>query len=281
MNCESVLDHAAAYLDGSLDGPVREAVVRHLESCADCRGLVEALARAGAAAGAPGEPDLAGAVLARTTGAACGSARSLLCGRVDGELEPFDAELVDRHLLHCPDCEGLARALRQMQADLPRLREADPGLGFVEGVLARTSRRPRVASLSERFAGAASRWLDRPRIALEGAFGLALAVGLLSTLFPSSLPGGTMQALAGLRGAWGEIEGSFRVGARDAWATTESFVVERSAAVAASLSRRSTDVMESFRPRYGTFPEPRASGQESAGSGRFDQVPEGAQENRR
>jgi anti-sigma factor RsiW len=273
MNCESLLDHATGFLDGSLARPDRKAVVRHLAGCADCRGLFAALAAA------PSEdPVLAGAILARTTGGVCDSARSRLCARVDGDLEPFDADLVDGHLRHCPDCAGLARALRVSAEELSRCAAIDPGPGFVEAILARTSGRPRPVPLAERWAAAVSRLLDRPRIAIEGAFAAMALVGMPAMVFQAPLADGSVAAVAHVRGAVNEIEASVVVGTRAAWAMTESFAVEHSVAVASEVSRRSTDTLESIRLRYGTFSGPAASRRKGGGTGTIDRNLEAPQE---
>lgn len=265
MNCESLLDRATGWLDGSLEGPARAEVDRHLETCSDCRDLLAALAAA------PSEdPGLADAILARTSGSACGSARARLCARLDGELDAIDAGLVDGHLRHCPECEGLARVLRRMEADLPLLAAADPGPGFVESVLARTSRRPRPVPFAERWAAAVSRLFDRPRVALEGAFLAVAVVAVPLAVDPAPL--------AHVRGAVNAIEASVRSGTRTAWATTESFVVERSVVVASELTRRSTDTLETIRLRYGTFPARGASGETGGGTGTENRSPETPQE---
>jgi predicted anti-sigma-YlaC factor YlaD len=257
MNCESFVDHVAGFLEGSLARPEREAARRHLETCADCRALFAALE-------ASSDPGLADAILARTSGAACESARSRLCARVDGELSSFDAELVDGHLRHCTECGALARALQSLTDDLPRLAAIDPGPGFVEVVLARTSRRPRPVPLAERWAAAVSRLLERPRIALEGAFVAVVFVGLPLAVSPSPLAGGPTYAIEDVRGAMGDIEASVQVGVRSAWGTARAFVVENS-----------------IRLRPGTFDGPGASGQKRGGSDADDRNPESAQEKKR
>lgn len=268
MNCESLLDHAPAFLDGTLAGPDREAIHRHLDACAGCRDLLAALARA------PAEDEgFARAILARTSGSACGSARSRLCAFVDGELDAIDAGLVDGHLGHCSECLDLARVLRRMDTDLPFLAKIDPGPGFVEAVLARTTRRPRRVPLSDRWAAFVSSALERPRVAVEGAFIAVAVVAVPMAIDPAPL--------AHVPGAVNEIEASVRFGTRAVWATTESFVVEHSVAVASELSRRRTDTLETIRLRYGTFPASGASGDASDGTETPDRKPEAAEENRR
>jgi len=241
MNCESLLDHATGFLDGSLSGAERESAARHLEGCADCRALIAALA-------ASHDPGLADAILARTSGAVCDSARERLCDRVDGELGPFDAELVDVHVLHCAECGALARTLRRLHEDLPRFPAIDPGPGFVEAVLSRTSRRPRRVPLRERWVAAVSQLLDRPRIALEGAFLSAVIVGVPLAASPEPIAVAPTYAVANARGAINDIEATVQVRARSTWAAAQAFVVE-------------TSVAATSRLRQGTFARPGASGQ--------------------
>jgi len=276
--CEAFLERVDALLDGTLARSDREDMLRHLENCADCRGLFAALVAAG---DAPEDPGLAAAILARTSGAACASARSRLCARVDGELEAFDAELVDGHLRCCPECEGLARALEWIEQDLPRLATIDPGPGFVEWVLARTSRSPRRMPLGARLDAMLAHLLDRPRVAWEGAFAATLI--LFAPVFVPGSPFGDLprQALGQLRGTVNQLEATLVVGARDAWATAGAVVVEGSSELASGFARQSTDTLQSIRQRLGTFHGSAASGQTSGGTETNDTDPDAAQEKRR
>jgi predicted anti-sigma-YlaC factor YlaD len=261
MSCDDLFDHAPGFLDGSLVGIDRESAVRHLEECSDCRALIAALT-------APHDPGLAEEILARTSGAACERARWRLCDRVDGELEQFDAELVDGHLLHCSECGALALALRRLQVELPRLAAIDPGPGFVEAVIARTSRRPRRVPFRARWAAVTSGLFDRPRIALEGAFVAAVVVGVPFAASPEPIAVAPTYAVAGARGAMSDIEATVQVTARSAWATAQAFVAE-------------TSVAATSRLRNGTFDWSGASGQKGGVSVANDRDPKAAQENRR
>ena len=89
MDCRELEDRLEALLDGELDELERRRCARHLEGCPSCRELAEPIA----AAVAP-PADLVGAVLARTSGSACGRAESLLCDWLDGELTGADRELM-------------------------------------------------------------------------------------------------------------------------------------------------------------------------------------------
>src|SRR5690242_18078032 len=108
MSCEFLFDRAAGLLDGSLAPSDRDAARLHLEECAECWALLAALEAAA-------DPELSDAILERTSGVACESARARLCDRIDEALGPVDAELVDGHLSHCSECGALARALRALE----------------------------------------------------------------------------------------------------------------------------------------------------------------------
>jgi anti-sigma factor RsiW len=89
-----------------------------------------------------------------------------------------DDWLVARHLETCPDCSAVAAALARLRRELPILSEADPGEDFVHSVIAATSGAP---SEPKRRPGARlqrhiERLIRRPRIALEGAYAIAMAV---------------------------------------------------------------------------------------------------------
>lgn len=276
MTCGSVLDRAAGFLDGTLGAAECEAVLEHLEGCADCRGLLAALAAA-----EPGEAGLTDAILARTSGSPCESARSLLCARVDGDLPSADVELVEGHLRHCAACEALVRELHRLREDLPRLAALDPGPGFVAAVLARTSRRPRVASRSAAWAAAVARVFDRPRVALEGAFVAAAVICVPLSGLPDPLAAAPLRAVEQVRGAASEIEATVVVGTRAAWAQAEALVVDGSVAVASRLSQRTAETLRTLRLRHGTISGSRASGEASGGTGTHERSPDAAEETQR
>jgi hypothetical protein len=106
------------------------------------------------------------------------------------------------------------------------LAAVDPGPGFVEAVLARTSLRPRRAPLGARWAAAVSQLLDRPRIALEGAFVAAAFIGLPLAASPEPIAMAPNYAIAEARGAVCDLEAAVQIRTRSAWATTQAFVRE-------------------------------------------------------
>jgi hypothetical protein len=137
-------------------------------------------------------------VLERTSGPACGRAEHLLCDFVDGLLPAGQAAVLADHLDHCAACRSLAEALRGMSDVLAGLATLDPGAGFADAVLARTSlaaagrapsRSQRWRELPQRLAGAWDRLLARPRIGFELGY-----VGALLILLVFGNPAATVQA---------------------------------------------------------------------------------------
>lgn len=132
-------------------------------------------------------PDLTAAILARTSGPACGRLRHLACDFVDGWLAPDDRDLVHGHLDHCPGCQNLIAQLEAASQILPGFAALAPGADFTARVLSRThAALPHPALQQDRFVAGWARLMRRPRAALEAAY-LATAAGLILTQLP--LPG--------------------------------------------------------------------------------------------
>lgn len=244
MTCERVLELAIELLDGTLGGPARAAVDDHLARCADCRELIAALREA------PSEdPELTSAILRRTAGPVCESVWDRLCARADGALDPIEDARVSGHLGRCPECAGLDRALSSMRVALPRLADADSDPEFVRAVLARTSLAPRRAPLAETWRESLRRLLDRPRIALEGAFVAAMILVVPLGAFQGRGGDSQAHALDAIRHASGAASARLNMLAHTAWATTREFVAERAAGIVP-----------------GTFSSAGASGQTSDGT---------------
>jgi hypothetical protein len=108
-------------------------------------------------------------VLARTSGG-CGRVRELLAGRPDTALADIDAHLVGGHLAGCAACSEMAVVLDAARLELASLAMLEPGPGFVEGVLERTSRRAAQPTLTDRWRGVWERLVSRPRLAWEVAY---------------------------------------------------------------------------------------------------------------
>jgi hypothetical protein len=123
---------------------------------------------------AGGHEALTQAILAKTSGNACGSARERLCDFVDGALAPFDSSLVDGHLAHCPACADLAQAMAESTAVLPSFARLAPRTSVVFDVLRATSRRPVEPGLGERLSAWLGRMAARPRFSLEVAYVLTV-----------------------------------------------------------------------------------------------------------
>ena len=131
-------------------------------------------------------PDLTAAILARTSGPACGRLRELACDFVDGTLPGADGDLVRGHLDHCPACQGLVARLKAAALLLPAFASLDPGAGFTASVLSRTHPAAAPAPAPDPLLAGWARLMGRPRAALEAAY-LATAAGLILTQLP--LPG--------------------------------------------------------------------------------------------
>ncbi|MEW5981369.1 MAG: hypothetical protein AB1806_03245 [Acidobacteriota bacterium] len=141
----------------------------HLETCGDCRAWASAFDEGMALSGAQHEGLTAG-VLGRTSGGACRRARELMAGRPETPLPDLDEALVAGHLAHCAACAEMSSVLEFARAGLPHLAVLDPGPGFAEGVIARTSRRSRRTTLAERWHRIQRRLVKRPRLAWEVAY---------------------------------------------------------------------------------------------------------------
>jgi len=143
----------------------RTEAARHRETCASCRELHELVSTE--PAGEDRATDVVDSVLARTSGEACSTALGVLAPYVDGELDGLDRDLVRAHVERCRDCEGAARVLARMGADLEALAEVAPDARFVTDVVARTSGR---RGWRETLVSTWERWSRRPRLAWEVAY---------------------------------------------------------------------------------------------------------------
>jgi anti-sigma factor RsiW len=177
MSCRDWLDMLADYLDGGLAPESRTTFERHADACGKCARLL-ATVRDG---DAPTEaaPDLTSAVLARTSGPACGLVERTIAGR---EIAHRDVEyhaMVRRHLEHCPRCRALEAVLTWLVPMLPAMAETTPDHAFAAGVIRATSRAPGRMSWRARV----GRWWEGvasvPLFELQAAYvGAALLVVL-------------------------------------------------------------------------------------------------------
>lgn len=189
MSCTHFEERWDGFLTGSLSDVEQRAAAAHLQGCAGCTALVNALREvlaelpAAAASAAEMPSDLAINVLARTSGGACGAAQDRLCALVDGLLPAADAGLVETHLLHCTRCASLRTTLVWLGTTLPAMAMLDPGPDFTRDVVAATAPQPkRPAPWRAAFTEHWQRLVARPRFAWEAAYvGLLLLVALFGT----------------------------------------------------------------------------------------------------
>jgi len=201
--------------------------------------------------------DLLGAVLARTSGPACGSARARLCEHADRLLAPVDEDLVGMHLEGCGECGGLAAALARLSTDLPTLAEMEPGPRFVTDVLARTSRRE---TLTARLLDACRRLAQRPRIAWEGAYAGSIALLILFGTPNAPFAGVPGKALDLVRAVQVAVPAAaiedevprIRTVVRSRWEETKSGMKGRTRVLATEVQRRSSRTWDRLVQDLGT-----------------------------
>lgn len=209
-------------------------------------------------------PDLTAAVLARTSGAACGRAGSLLAAFADGAPDLGDAQLLHAHLERCPACRALAGTLAWLTPELRAMAEVAPDPGFVADVLAATARlREATAARARRQARLAGRvaavtgpfdvwWrrqLERPRFALEFAYVATMILLALCATPISPLRSAPQKALAVVEASptgvatvsswvWRSLPASVADVGRSAWDATGGQVVGAVNATADRLAAR-------------------------------------------
>jgi hypothetical protein len=149
-------------------------------------------------------------VLARTSGSACDRACGLLPDLTDGGLETLDRQLVRKHLEHCAPCRAVAVVLGWLGAECAALAVLEPGPGFTDAVLARTSARTATAQARRAAAVAGTgpggrmdrlgRWWQerilRPGFALQAAYAATVILVLLTATPLSPFRGAPRKALA-------------------------------------------------------------------------------------
>ena len=267
MTCRTFGERLDDLLEGRLSPADRRAADEHLRSCAGCRELKSLVAEASVPVTPPA--DLLGAVLARTSGSACGSARARLCDHIDRLLAPADDDLVRMHLDACGECAGLAARLARLAADLPPLAERDPGPRLVDEVLARTSRRPALPSRrAARFAAVWRRLAHRPRIAWEGAYVgsiiMVVLFGAANAPF-ADVPGRALVVVRAVQeslpadAARGEVP-RIRLAVLSRWNAAR--------ALTSNLERRSSAAWDGLKKELGTVWGRFASGKATSGTNR-------------
>ena len=176
MDCARFDRRLDALLEGSCSAAEWQEAEAHAGRCPRCRSLLDAMAGLGAVQDEAATESLAGAVLARTSGATCAAARERLPDLVDGVLEGIDRELMEGHLARCEACAALASAMARATELLPGFAELQPPADLAPAVIAATSRRPAAPSFDERVAAWLERLAARPRISLEAAYLCTLLV---------------------------------------------------------------------------------------------------------
>ena len=199
MECAHFARRLDALLDGTLPAGEQTRAEAHAVACHRCHELY-ALMRVDIDAietPASGPPDdLTESILLRTSGRACGHARTLLGDHVDGTLVAVERELVDAHLQRCGECAALAHVLTRLGEDLPCFAELRPDAALVDDVLARTMPARRWSSIWTRVQQAGRRLFERPRIAWEAGYVAAMVVWLVFGASWSPLRAAPVQALA-------------------------------------------------------------------------------------
>jgi len=274
VGCRTFIERLDDLLEGRLGPADRRAAQEHLDSCRSCRDLWSLVAEAGAPVAPPA--DLLGAVLARTSGPACGSARKRLCDHVDRLLAPPDEDLVRMHLDACRECAGLAAALARLATDLPPLAEMEPGARFVPDVLARTSRRPALSDgWTARLAAGWRRLAQRPRIALEGAYAGAIVLVMLFGTANAPFAEVPRRGIALVRTVQGSLPAGavveevprIRTEVVSRWTRTKAEMANRTRDLAGGLRRRSSAIWESLKKDLGTVWGMLASGESNGTNG--------------
>jgi hypothetical protein len=171
MDSKTSCERLEEFLDGRMGEAEQEEFRAHLLACADCGAAAEILPHEADRTAPEPPPDLAAAILDRTTGPTCANARDRLSAWSDRSLQAVESELVRLHLDDCADCAALARVLARMSVDLPALAELDPGGRFVDDVLGATAAgRRRWDGWAARMAAGWENLVRRPRFAMEGAY---------------------------------------------------------------------------------------------------------------
>lgn len=208
MDCRDFQSKLIELTEGRLPAAERLAAERHGARCPRCRELWDSMRSEPELPAVDPPADLAGSILQRTSGSACGRAREILCGHADGELDDLDRELLELHAEGCGDCASLAVALRHLADDLPAMATLTPDARFVDDVLAATapSSAP-AAGLAARLAEGWSRLLQRPRFAWEFGYVGAMALWLVFGSVFSPLRAAPSRAVSMLRSSPVAIDG--------------------------------------------------------------------------
>jgi len=129
--CDQLGDQLSAYLDGELDSEGATQVESHLESCVQCRGMLDGFRSLDAIAVGASVPEVKGeewqarwapvseAVRQLEPSAPpdrCAEIEELMDAYLDGQLGSEGTAEVDEHLASCEGCRGLVGQFRAMDA---------------------------------------------------------------------------------------------------------------------------------------------------------------------
>lgn len=268
MDCARFEDLLFESLDSCLGTSNEKRMQAHAQACSRCRELA-ALISGGIDSVPPEVPvDLVAGVLDRTSGGSCGRAQLLLAEQSGlGE----DGGLLASHLETCAECAAVARALVQLRHQLPALAELDPGDAFVAEVMAATvgtvatvravgavrpATPPRLPLLV-RIEAMWERAVQRPRLALEGAYAGIVLLFLLFGLPSQSLAELPARAFGGIGQEGIKVERAVSSGlgelvelGRSTWADSTGRATEYFAAVERA-PRDASRVEHALRARAG------------------------------
>jgi len=277
--CQFFFDRLEQFLDGKLAEEELRATEAHLRDCARCAELARIADENERELPFEAPPGLAEAILGRTSGSTCDSARDRLCDYVDGQLEATDYGLVRQHLEGCPDCSLITGALSALAAELPALIEIEPDDRFVEAVLARTlPRRSRSARWAARLSVGWQKLLQRPRLAWEGAYvcSMVLAVLFLAPGAPfAELPRKALELIRAepaqtLKRAATPIDAQLSVATHTAWQETGGRTLEALREFTTGVGQVSAATGREIERGVGTLSRRLASIQETNNTDRPD-----------
>ena len=190
MNCSEFEALLYASIEEHIEPADGARMTAHEASCARCRRLAGLVSGNDAGSSELAE-GFAESVLERTSGKPCEEVAILLAE--DASDASHQEALWEVHVATCKDCRALQGALARMLRETPALAELEPEASLVDSVLRATVGRPLVASRRPRE-GLWTRFVRRPRAALEGAYVTAMLL-LLVTGLPWSLSGSTTRTL--------------------------------------------------------------------------------------
>lgn len=191
MNCSEFEALLYASIEEHIEQVDGARMAAHEASCARCRRLAALVSGSDAGSSELAE-EFAESVLERTSGKPCEEVAILLA---EGGSDTSHPEaLWPVHVASCKDCRALQGALARMLRETPALAELEPEVSLVDSVLRATlGRRPLVASGRVRE-GFWTRFVLRPRGALEGAYVAAMLL-LFVTGLPWSVSASPVRAL--------------------------------------------------------------------------------------